>query len=197
MFKKFLSGLVFGSGFSIAFLLIAYIGIQVLIPLVINSQNKSPEFQDSKSAEVIEQESSSNPQVSLDRGFQLYKNSRAKMEVPVGGGILSIASVETPSGNKYPSTYQLWITESEYWQVKTTEQDVEIEQLEYPEAMPIDAIDETMRKQAGHVMSTMTVHSETVTSLKMGKGTWHDKDMNGRMKITQEGVVFIQPNALF
>lgn len=116
------------------------------------------------------------------------------MEVPIGGGILSIASVNTPAGNKYPSTYQLWITESEFWQVKTTGQNVAIEQLKYPNILPIDAIDATMRKQAGYAMSTMTIHSETVTSLKMGKGSWHDQDMNGKTKITEEGVVFIQPN---
>ena len=194
MFNKFLSGLVFGSGFAIAFVLIAYLGLQVIIPAVINSANKAPEFSDSKSAEVIEQESSSTYQKTTDTDFKLYKNSRSKMEVPAGGGILSIASINTPTGNKYPSTYQLWITESEFWQVKTTEQNVEIEQLEYPTVLPIDAVDATMREQAGYAMSTMTVHSETITSLKMGKGSWHDENMNGKTKITKEGVVFIQPN---
>jgi hypothetical protein len=51
-----------------------------------------------------------------------------------------------------------------------------------------------MRKQAGYAMSTMTFHSEAITSLKMGHGSWHDQDMNGKTKITIEGVVFIQPN---
>lgn len=195
MFNKFLSGLVFGSGFAIAFVFITYLGLQVLLPAAINSSNKTPEFKDSKSAEVIEQEPSPTPQMATETDFKLYKNSRAKMEVPAGGGILSIAAVKTPAGNNYPSTYQLWITESEFWQVKTTEQKVEIEQLEYPTVLPIDAVDATMREQAGHAMSTMTVHSETITSLKMGKGSWHDQDMNGKTKITKEGVVFIQPNA--
>lgn len=194
MFKKFFSGIVFGSGFAIAFVFISYLGLQVVIPTLINSSNKTPEFNDAKSADVIEQETSSSPQEATDTDFNLYKNSRAKMEVPQGGGILSIASLKTPTGNKYPSTYQLWITDSEFWQVKTTEQSVEIEQLEYPNALPIDAVDATMRKQAGYAMSTMTIHSETVASLKMGKGSWHDQDMNGKMKITEEGVVFIQPN---
>ncbi|NVK58386.1 MAG: hypothetical protein HWE26_22605 [Alteromonadaceae bacterium] len=194
MFNKFLSGLVFGSGFAIAFVLITYLGLQVILPAVINSSNKTPEFRDSKSAEVIDQESSSTHQMTTDPDFKLYKNSRAKMEVPAGGGILSIASINTPAGNKYPSTYQLWITESEFWQVKTTEKNVEIEQLEYPTVLPIDAVDATMREQAGYAMSTMTIHPETITSLKMGKGSWHDEDMNGKTKITKEGVVFIQPN---
>lgn len=194
MFKKFLSGLVFGSGFAIAFVFIAYIGLQVIFPAVLSSSDKTPEFNDSKSAGVIEQESSSMAQIAAGTSFELYKNSRAKMQVPTGGGILSIASVNTPTGNKYPSTYQLWITESEFWQVRTTEQNVEIEKLEYPNVLPIDAVDATMRKQAGYAMSTMTFHSEAITSLKMGHGSWHDQDMNGKTKITIEGVVFIQPN---
>ena len=194
MFKKFLSGIVFGSGFAIAFVFICYLGLQVVIPTLVNRSNKAPEFNNEKSASVIEQETSSTPQVATDTDFNLYKSSSAKMEVPIGGGILSIASVNTPAGNKYPSTYQLWITESEFRQVKTTGQNVAIEQLKYPNILPIDAIDATMRKQAGYAMSTMTIHSETVTSLKMGKGSWHDQDMNGKTKITEEGVVFIQPN---
>ena len=194
MFNKFLSGLVFGSGFAIAFVFIAYLGLQVLLPAVINSSNKTPEFNDSKAAEVIEQEPPSTPKMTTNNDFKLYKNSSAKMEVPEGGGILSIASINTPAGNKFPSTYQLWITESEFWQVKTNEQNIEIEQLKYPTVLPIDAVDAMMRKQAGYAMSTMTVHSEAITSLKMGNGSWHDKDMNGKTKITKEGVVFIQPN---
>ena len=187
MLNKFLSGLVFGCGFAIAFVFIAYLGLQLILPAVINSSNKTPEFNDSKSAEVIEQESSSTPKMTTNSDFKLYKNSSAKMQVPAGGGILSIASVNSPAGNKFPSTYQLWITESEFWQIKT-------EQLKYPTVLPIDAVDTTMRTQAGYAMSTMTVHSEAITSLKMGKGSWHDKDMNGKTKITKEGVVFIQPN---
>ncbi|MCG7567856.1 hypothetical protein MHM95_16410 [Pseudoalteromonas sp. CnMc7-15] len=194
MFKKFLSGLVFGSGFAIAFVFIAYLGLQVVIPAAINSSNKNPEFHDAKSAEVIEQETSIAPMMTTDNEFQLYKNAHAKMEVPTGGGILSITTIDTPEDYKHPSTFQLWITESEFWQVKTTEQNVEIEQLEYPNSLPIDAVDTTMRKQAGYAMSTMTVHSGEVASLKMGKSSWHDKDLNGKMKITEEGVVFIQPN---
>ena len=194
MFKKFLNGLVFGSGFAVAFVLIVYVGLQVIIPAVVNSSDKTPELHDPKTAEVIEQESSTEPEVSSNSGFSLYKNSRAKMEIPDGGGILSIASVNTPTGNKHPSTYQLWITETEFWQVKTTEKKIEIERLEYPSVPPIDAVDTTIRKQAGYAMSTMTVNSKEVTSLKMGKGSWHDKDLNGKMKITEQGVVFIQPN---
>lgn len=185
---------MFGCGFAIAFVLIAYFGLQVLLPVVLNSSHKTPEFSNSKSAEVIEQGSPYSPHMTTNPDFKLYKYSRAKMEVPVGGGILSIASIETPTGNRYPSTYQLWITESEFWQVKTTEQNVELQQLEYPTVLPIDAIDATMRVQAGYAMSTMTVHSEVIASLKMGKGSWHDEDMNGKTKITKEGVVFIQPN---
>jgi len=196
VFKKFLNGLVFGSGFAIAFIFIAYVGLQILIPAVIKNSDKSPEFTDAISAEVIEQEQSGVPKQSADKGFKLYKNSRPKMEVPDGGGILSIASINTLEGSQYPSTYQLWITSSEFWQVKTTEENVEIEKLNYPSIQPVDAVDATIRKQAGYAMSTMTVSSAEVVSLKMGKGSWHDQDMNGKMKITKEGVVFIQPNKI-
>ena len=78
--------------------------------------------------------------------------------------------------------------------MKSTEQQVEIEKLAYPTVLPIDAINATMRKQAGYASSTMTVNSEEVASLKMGHGSWHDQNMNGKMKITEEGVVFFQPD---
>ncbi len=195
VFKKFMHGFVFGSGFAIAFVVITYTGFAMIIPTMFNATSEAPAFKDAKTAKVIEQESSPAPApTTSDAEFTLFKNSHAKMQVPADGGILAIATVNAPSGSQYPATYQLWITESEFWQVKTTEQQVEIEKLAYPTVLPIDAVNATMRKQAGYASSTMTVNSEEVASLKMGQGSWHDQNMNGKMKITEGGVVFFQPD---
>jgi hypothetical protein len=116
------------------------------------------------------------------------------MEVSSGGGIFSIATVFTPPENLKPNTYQLWITESEFWQVRTIGDEVEVELLEYPSIAPVDAVQATMRKQVGSAQSTMTVSSEEIASLQLGHGSWHEQDMNGKMKITKDKIIFFMPN---
>ena len=69
MFRKFLDGLIFGSGFAVAFVFIAYVGLQVIIPAVVNSANKAPEFHNPKTAEVIEQEASTEPKLGSNTGL--------------------------------------------------------------------------------------------------------------------------------
>ena len=194
MFKKFLNGLIFGSGFSIAFLAILYFGLQLIFPGVNGSSDRVPEFSNTQKAEVIEQEELVTSINKSTRNFKLYNDARPKMEISSGGGIFSIATVFTPSENIKPNTYQLWVTENEFWQIRTLGDEVEVELLEYPSIAPIDAVQATMRKQVGSAQSTMTVGSEEIASLQLGHGSWHEQGMNGKMKITKDKVVFFMPN---
>ena len=194
MFKRFLNGLIFGSGFAIAFLAILYFGLQIIFPGVNGSSDRVPEFSNAQKAEVIEQEERVVSIENSARDFKLYNDTRPKMEVSSGGGIFSIATVFTPPENLKPNTYQLWITENEFWQIRTIGDEVEVELLEYPSIVPVDAVQATMRKQVGSAQSTMTVSSEEIASLQLGHGSWHEQDMNGKMKITKDKVVFFMPN---
>lgn len=195
MFKKILNGLIFGSGFAIAFLAILYFGLQIIFPGVNSSSDRVPEFSsNAQKAEVIEQEERVASINKSTRDFKLYNDTRPKMEVSSGGGILSIATVFTPTENLKPNTYQLWITEKEFWQIRTLGDEVEVELLEYPSVAPVDAVQATMRKQVGSAQSTMTVSSEEIASMQLGQGSWHEQGMNGKMKITKDKVVFFMPN---
>ncbi|MBA6390947.1 hypothetical protein H4J38_09195 [Colwellia sp. BRX10-3] len=194
MFKRFLNGLIFGSGFAIALLAILYFGLQIIFPGVNGSSDRVPEFSNAQKAEVIEQEERVVSIENSVRDFKLYNDTRPKMEVSSGGGIFSIATVFTPPENLKPNTYQLWITENDFWQIRTIGDEVEVELLEYPLIAPVDAVQATMRKQVGSAQSTMTVSSEEIASLQLGHGSWHDQDMNGKMKITNNKIVFFMPN---
>lgn len=190
MFRKFLNGFVFGAGFAFAFLIMVYIGFQ-LVPLsALDSTTKEPVFSQSE----IEQAETSAPSEVATRDFELYTGSGARMEVPERGGILAINLISTPEGNKQPSTFQLWISESEFWQIKTSDSGVEVEKLEYPAVEPIEAAEATMSEKAGGALSYTTVSYDEVSSLEMGYGSGRDQDMNGKIKITEEGVVYFQPN---
>jgi hypothetical protein len=194
VFKKFINGLIFGSGFGIAFLAILYFGLQIILPGVNESSDRVPEFSNAQKAEVIEQEERVASLDKSSRDFKLYNDTRPKMEVSSGGGIFSIAAVFTPPENIKLNTYQLWITKNEFWPIRTLGDEVEVELLEYPSIAPVDAVQATMRKQVGSAQSTMTVSSEEITSLQLEHGSWHEQDMNGKMKITKDKVVFFMPN---
>ena len=194
MLKKFLNGLIFGSGFAIAFLAMLYFGLQMIFPSVNDSSDRVPEFSNAQKVEVIKQEERVVSIENSTRDFKLYNDTRPEMAVSSGGGIVSIATVFTPPENLKPNTYQLWITESEFWQIRTIGDEVEVELLEYPSIAPVNAVQAIMRKQVGSAQSTMTVRSDEIASLQLGYGSWHEQDMNGKMKITKDNVVFFMPN---
>jgi hypothetical protein len=52
LLKKFLHGLVFGSGFGVAFVAIWIVGIWYVIPRVMETKFNEPEFDNPKVAEV-------------------------------------------------------------------------------------------------------------------------------------------------
>ena len=199
MLKKLLEGLVFGAGFAFAFAVIWTIwsvGMTYLMPRVIESSlstTKEPEFRKPVEAQVATPSPGSVPE---KQEFNFFKHSGVRMQIPEGGGILSMSPMTTPKGAKRPSTYQLWMTESKLWQIRTIEEKVEIEELPYPKNASVKDLDGLMRANLGlsSRQSTMTVSSYEMGRLKSSGESSRDDTLNGKMKISVEGVVFVQPN---
>jgi hypothetical protein len=196
MLKKFGEGVVFGFGFAIALLLVWTIANFVVIPRLytsLTSETKQPEFKSPKEAKVVEPD----PKTVLEeREFKFLKRSGARMIVPPGGGILSMRALKTARGSQRPNTYQLWLTESKLWQIRTVEEKVEIEELPYPKEASGDALVEVMYEQIGvkYGHSSTTMSSDDIANLRRGVSSWRDQGFNGKLKMTKEGAVFVLPN---
>jgi len=166
-----------------------------VLPRLITSaitETKQPDFKNPKEVEVTQPVSTSSPET---KDFSFF-NSGGRMEIPSGGGILSMSPVSTEKGSKKPSTYQLWLTESKLWQIRTNEEKVEIEELPYPKNASISNLDQIMSEKLGGAsrQSSMTVSPETIAMLKSTGRCDRDKTLNGELKISVEGVVFVAPN---
>jgi len=195
MLKRFFNGIVFGSGFAIAFVVVGAIAMNLVLPRLITSaitETKQPEFKNPKEAEVVGPDAKSSPE---EKNFSFF-NSSGRMEVPPGGGILSMSPASTTKGSKKPSTYQLWLTETKLWQIRTNEEKVEVEELPYPKNASISNLDQIMSENLGGAsrQSTMTVSPETIAMLKSTGRCDRDKTLNGELKISVDGVVFVAPN---
>jgi len=195
MLKKFFEGIVFGLGLAISFVAFCAIGIYFVLPNLITSytaQTKEPKFENPSEAVVKEAE----PKIESDqKEFSLFK-SRPQMAIPAGGGILSVSPTTTVKGSKRPSTYQLWLTEAALWQIRTVEEKVEIEELPYPKGANMTTLNEIMFKNLGVAsrQSTMTVSPEQISHIKTAGSSSRDETLNGKLKISVEGVVFVLPN---
>jgi hypothetical protein len=181
MLKKLVEGAVFGCGFALALAAIwtAWsFGIAYLMPRIVDSAmttGQEPE---------------------LRKEFSFFKDSAERMKIPPGGGILAMSPMNTVAGSARPSTYQLWLTDSKLWQVRTVGEKVEIEELPYPENASIADLDKLMRKSRGFAarQSSMTVSADELGTLKSGGGSSRDGSLNGKLRISGEGVVFVQPD---
>lgn len=196
MLKKFFDGLVFGAGFAIAFALVWAIGISFVMPRLFTSltaETKQPQFKNPSNAKFVEPDSSITPE---KKEFSFFKNSGERMKIPPNGGILSMSPVTTAKGSKKPSTYQLWLTESKLWQIRTIEEKAEIEELPYPKNASVNDLDKLMSDKLGLAsrQSTMTVSSDEIARLKSTGNSLRDETLNGKLKISVEGVVFLVPN---
>lgn len=195
MLKKFLEGIVFGLGLAISFVVVWAIGIYFVLPNILTSytaQTKEPKFDNPSEAVVKETE----PKIeSEQKEFNLFK-SRPQMAIPAGGGILSVSPTTTAKGSKRPSTYQLWLTEAALWQIRTVEEKVEIEKLPYPKGADVTTLNDLMFKNLGVAsrQSTMTVSPEQISHIKTTGSSSRDETLNGMLKISVEGVVFVLPN---
>lgn len=194
MLKKFINGLIFGAGFAVAFIIICFIAVTYLLPKALETAQKEPKFKNPQVAEIAKVKPSITPSSSQD--FSFFKNSERGMKIPENGGVLAMSPTKTPSGSKRQSTYQLWLTHSELWQIRTTEEKTEIEKLPYPEGMPVKTLTSLMYKNLGinTSQSTITVSETEINNVKSNIESSRDNFLNGRMKITIEGVIFIQPN---
>jgi len=196
MLKRFLDGLVFGSGLAIAFVAIWTLAMWFVIPSMLESvatTSKQPEFTNPQAARIAEPAPSST---SERKDFSFFKHSGERMKIPPGGGILAMSPMTTAKGSKRPSTYQLWLTESKLWQIRTVEENAEIEELPYPKDASVTDLDNLMRKNLGVSarQSSMTVSAEDVNTLKSTGTSRRDETLNGRFRISVEGVVFVLPN---
>lgn len=194
MLKKFLGGLVFGAGFGIAFVVIWVVGVSYLLPKALETSHMEPAFENPQSAEVAEPDPSLGPKSS--REFSFFKDSDNRMKIPENGGILAMSPISTPAAAERPNTYQLWLTHSELWQIRTVGDKTEIEMLPYPDGASVKTLDSLMHKNLGFAsrQSTMTISDTEINKLKSSGESWRDDTLNGKLKITVEGVVFILPN---
>jgi hypothetical protein len=199
MLKKFLHGVVFGAGFAFAFAAIWTIwslGMSYFMPRIMESAlttTKEPEFKKPVEAQVV----SPTPGGAREsKDFSFFKHSADRMKIPQGGGILAMSPMNTVKGARRPSTYQLWLTDSKLWQIRTVEEKVEIEELPYPENASVTDLDSLMRKSLGFAarQSTMTVSAEELRKLRSTGESWRGDSLNGKLSISVEGAVFVQPN---
>lgn len=199
MLKRFFDGLVFGSG--IAFALAAIwtiwtIGMSYFMPRIMESAlttSKEPEFKNPIDAQIL---SPAPDDVIESKDFNFFKHSADRMKIPQGGGILVMSPITTARGSRRPSTYQLWLTDSSLWQIRTVEEKIEIEELPYPPNASVTDLDSLMRKRLGFAArrSTMTVSADELNRLKSTGSSTRDDSLNGKLRISVEGVVFVQPN---
>lgn len=193
MFKKFLSGLVLGAGFAIAFVVIWAIALSYLIPAVLeNATNKSPDMVGGTESTVVP----IDIKPASSRKFTLHKDQEEERTIPVGGGILSIAVLEEDSGKIRPSSFQAWVTESEAFVISTDGDIPTIKKVPYPETKAIDYAVTLVYDNVGFQKQNITMHVKEgdVNRLKDGKAASRDEYLNGQMRATVEGVVFFIPN---
>ena len=117
------------------------------------------------------------------------------MKIPENGGILSMSPIFPTVDAHRPSTYQLWLTHSELWQIRTIEENIEIEKLPYPKGASVETLDSLMNESLGisSRQSTMTISESEINRIKATGNSIRDDHLNGELKITVEGVIFILP----
>ena len=195
MLKKFTDGLIFGSGFAVALIIILSLGIIFVLPKALDTLSpahpKAPEFKNPKPAEAF------IPEPSANKDFSFFKPDGERMKIPSFGGILSMSVMQSPPDAKRPSTYQLWLTETSLWQIRTIEDKVEIEALDRPQDANADILDKLMSEKmgsSGRQGGTTTISSSEIQLLKSGSGASRDSTLNGKLTLSKEGVVFVYPN---
>jgi hypothetical protein len=198
MLKKILDGALFGLGFAVAVVVVWIAATMYVMPKLWESRYSSPETKEPEFSKPTEaQVATPKPGAAPDkREFSFFKHGRSKMEIPQGGGILSMSPISTAQGANRPSSYQLWLTESKLWQIRTIEDKTEFEELPYPKADAVAELGKLMHRSLGlgARQSTMTVSAFDVDALRTKGETSRDETLNGKLRISVEGVVFIQPN---
>jgi hypothetical protein len=199
MLKKFLHGVAFGAGFGIA-LVAVWIGTTFfLLPSYVETNfgsSDEPELSDPKTAELLPPQR--GPARTVPE-FRIFKDSeRYEMTIPEGGGILSLAVLPTEAESQRPRTFQLWLTGTELWKIRTEETKVLIERMTYPSSDPVRSVDRVMRENMGRGLgkSKMTVSQATIEEVRWGEASTRDDHLNGEFRMTTEGVLFLMPNEI-
>lgn len=198
MLKKILDGALFGLGFAVAVVAVWIVATMYVMPKLwesryLTSETREPEFNKPTEAQLVTPKPGAAPD---KREFSFFKHGGRRMEIPQGGGILAMSPMSTAKGAKRPSTYQLWLTEAKLWQVRTIEDKAQIEELPYPKADAVAELGKLMHNSLGYGarQSMMTVSAFDVDALRTKGETSRDETMNGKLRISVEGVVFVQPD---
>lgn len=195
MIKKIFEGLLFGFGFAIAYVMVMSIWSYFVLPHSISSSYvaKQPKFENPQEAKELVPDTTL---ITKNQEYNLIKGSSEPMKIPNGGGILAISIVATGKGSKRPSSYQLWLTKNKLWQIRTTEEKAEIEELQYPKNATDGGLNELMYEKLGTYAQnvTMTIDADEVRQLKSSGNMQGNESLNGKLKITADGVVFLLPN---
>lgn len=195
MLNKFKEGLFFGGGFAISFIAIWYLAAYFITPSLTSYSytSKEPsEISNTRKPKVVEEIQNSNE----NKEYSFFIDSGRDMEIPHNGGVLYMAKLPTDSSAKYPNTVQLWLTSKELWLIKTTNTNPEIKLISYPKDKARKEAFNILHKYSGYNSgsSSTTISEQTISMLKQGFAT-ERSTMNGKLQITEEGVVFLQPNA--
>jgi hypothetical protein len=198
MIKRIFDGLLFGFGFAIAYIIIWSIWTYFVLPHTFGTFPSTyvatqPKFEKPKEAKVLVPDTTL---IAENQDFNLIKGAGEQMKIPNGGGILAMSIVATAKGSKRPSTYQLWLTKNKLWQIRTTEDKTEIEEIQYPKNATDSGLDELMYEALGTYAqnATMTVDADEINQLKSSGNLHCNESLNGKLKITANGVVFVLPN---
>ncbi len=195
MFRRFVNGIIFGAGFGIAFAAVWIVSLSYILPEVMESKYKEPDFNNPKPAKVIQPEES-KPATPVESGEYSFFKHTDRMKIPPGGGILAMSPMQKEIGDNRPRTYQLWLTQSELWQIRTVKDKVEIEKIPYPENASAETLYELMNEKLGiHAgQATMTVSGNEISRIKTDGKSPRNQTLNGKLSVTTEGVVFVLPN---
>src|SRR5258708_10371242 len=98
--RKFLEGLIFGTGLAIAFVVVWIISMAFVIPRVMESattHSTAPKFENPTDAQVA----APDPSVAgSPRDFSFFKQSGERMKIPQGGGVSRWPSRLPPRAQK-------------------------------------------------------------------------------------------------
>ncbi|GAB4126153.1 MAG: hypothetical protein Tsb0027_25450 [Wenzhouxiangellaceae bacterium] len=193
MLRKFLHGLVFGSGFAVAFLVILAMGVVYFLPSLIDNSIKNKfDMSDAKEVKMIPSKHENNSK----RDFSLYNDLHYESKIPENGGKLSIVIFEEDSGNDRPDSFQAWVTETEAYVISTNGDVPKIKVVPYDTDNPVDYASDLVFDNVGfHRLNTTMEISETeINRLMAGQSLPRENYMNGDLRITDDGVVLLIPN---
>ena len=184
-----LRGFIFGLGFCAAVVIFGFASSLFVLPHFIGASH-DPTFTNPETPDLVV------PIPVSKSKYSFFKSTRAGMKLPPEGGILAMGVLSTPSGSKRPRTYQLWLTASELWQIQTDGQKPTVEKLPYPEPDPVTALHRIQSEHVGNLSGSgsTTIRAAEIERLKQGFESNGDSDLRGKLRITEKGVVFLEPD---